>query len=146
MIGRRQCILDGLSRALGISATNATGIKSDQNAADIPGMISGRRGVKYAGMDVEAMSAIASAASRRHDASPLFDDMAASVSRNVAVTALIIIVAGNVGKGENGMVVAAVAFHTTTSQSGQETQEGAIRGRGDGATKGGGTSGWEALV
>jgi 26S proteasome regulatory subunit N6 len=58
-------ILDGLSKALGISATGATGIKSDRSAADISGMISGRRGVKYAGTDVEAMSAIASAASRR---------------------------------------------------------------------------------
>ena len=58
-------ILDGLSKALGISATGATGIRSDRNAADISGMITGRRGVKYAGSDVEAMSAIASAASRR---------------------------------------------------------------------------------
>ena len=58
-------ILDGLSKALGMSATGATGIRSDRNAADISGMITGRRGVKYAGSDVEAMSAIASAASRR---------------------------------------------------------------------------------
>ena len=58
-------ILDGLSKALGISATGATGIRSDRNAADISGMITGRRGVKYAGSDVDAMSAIASAASRR---------------------------------------------------------------------------------
>ncbi len=58
-------ILDGLSKALGVSATGATGIRSDRNAADISGMITGRRGVKYAGSDVEAMSAIASAASRR---------------------------------------------------------------------------------
>jgi 26S proteasome regulatory subunit N6 len=58
-------ILDGLSKALGISATGATGIKSDRNEADISGMISGKRGVKYAGSDVEAMSAIAAAASKR---------------------------------------------------------------------------------
>lgn len=58
-------ILDGLSKALGISSTGATGIKSDRNEADISGMISGKRGVKYAGRDVEAMSAIAAAASKR---------------------------------------------------------------------------------
>jgi 26S proteasome regulatory subunit N6 len=58
-------ILDGLSKALGISATGATGIRSDKSAADISGMVSGRRGVKYAGSDVDAMSAIAAAASRR---------------------------------------------------------------------------------
>lgn len=58
-------ILDGLSKALGISATGATGIRSDKNAADISGMVTGKRGVKYAGSDVEAMSAIAAAASKR---------------------------------------------------------------------------------
>jgi 26S proteasome regulatory subunit N6 len=58
-------ILDGLSKALGISATGATGIRSDKNAADISGMVTGKRGVKYAGSDVEAMSAIATAASKR---------------------------------------------------------------------------------
>lgn len=58
-------ILDGLSKALGISATGATGIRSDRNAADISGMVTGKRGVKYAGTDVEAMSAIAAAASKR---------------------------------------------------------------------------------
>jgi hypothetical protein len=55
-----------------------------------------------------------------------------------------VVVAGNVGKEENGMVVAVVAFHTTTSHSRQEAQEGAIRGRGDGTRRGGGASGWEA--
>jgi 26S proteasome regulatory subunit N6 len=50
---------------LGISATGATGIRSDKNAADISGMVTGKRGVKYAGSDVEAMSAIATAASKR---------------------------------------------------------------------------------
>ncbi|KAL9179895.1 hypothetical protein ACHAXT_007865 [Thalassiosira profunda] len=60
-------ILDGLSKALGISASTAgaTGIRSDRAEADISGMISGKRGVKYAGTDVEAMSAIATAASKR---------------------------------------------------------------------------------
>ena len=36
------------------------------------------------------------------------------------------------------MVVAVVAFHTTTSHSGHEVREGAIRGRGDGPRRGGG--------
>jgi len=58
-------ILSGLSKALGISATGAAGIRSDRNEADISGMISGKRGVKYAGADLEAMSSIAAAASKR---------------------------------------------------------------------------------
>jgi len=58
-------ILDGLSKALGISAGGTMGIRSDRSEADISGMISGKRGVKYAGSDVEAMSAIAAAASGR---------------------------------------------------------------------------------
>uniref|UniRef100_A0A6S9GJJ6 PCI domain-containing protein n=1 Tax=Ditylum brightwellii TaxID=49249 RepID=A0A6S9GJJ6_9STRA len=42
-----------------------TGAKSDRSDVDISGMISGKQGVKYAGQDIEAMSAIAAAASRR---------------------------------------------------------------------------------
>eukprot|EP00580_Thalassiosira_gravida_P016522 CAMPEP_0201658444 /NCGR_PEP_ID=MMETSP0494-20130426/1313_1 /ASSEMBLY_ACC=CAM_ASM_000839 /TAXON_ID=420259 /ORGANISM="Thalassiosira gravida, Strain GMp14c1" /LENGTH=474 /DNA_ID=CAMNT_0048135431 /DNA_START=237 /DNA_END=1661 /DNA_ORIENTATION=- len=58
-------ILDGLSKALGLSAAGNMGIRSDRNDSDISGMITGKRGVKYAGSDVEAMSAIAAAASKR---------------------------------------------------------------------------------
>lgn len=43
-----------------------TGAKSDRSEVDISGMISGRQGVKYAGRDIEAMSAVASAASHRN--------------------------------------------------------------------------------
>ena len=53
-------------------------------------------------------------------------------------------VAGNVGKEEHGTVLAVVAFHTTTSHSGHEAREGAIKGRGDGTRRGGGASEWEA--
>ena len=58
-------ILDGLNKALGISGKGVAGIKSDKSNVDISGMISGKRGVKYAGEAVDAMSAIASAASAR---------------------------------------------------------------------------------
>lgn len=42
-----------------------SGAKSDRSEVDISGMLSGKQGVKYAGRDIEAMSAIAAAASRR---------------------------------------------------------------------------------
>ncbi|KAK1747717.1 coatomer subunit beta, partial [Skeletonema marinoi] len=60
-------ILDGLNKALGLSAaTGVAGIRSDhKNEADISGMITGKRGVKYAGRNVDAMSSIAAAASKR---------------------------------------------------------------------------------
>jgi 26S proteasome regulatory subunit N6 len=43
----------------------SSGAKSTRSDVDISGMITGRQGVKYAGKDIEAMSAIAAAASRR---------------------------------------------------------------------------------
>eukprot|EP00521_Asterionellopsis_glacialis_P013374 CAMPEP_0195306732 /NCGR_PEP_ID=MMETSP0707-20130614/37350_1 /TAXON_ID=33640 /ORGANISM="Asterionellopsis glacialis, Strain CCMP134" /LENGTH=476 /DNA_ID=CAMNT_0040370957 /DNA_START=225 /DNA_END=1655 /DNA_ORIENTATION=+ len=58
-------ILDSLTRALKLSAKGGVGAKSDRSEVDISGMLSGRQGVKYAGKDIEAMSAIAAAASRR---------------------------------------------------------------------------------
>ena len=42
-----------------------SGAKSSRSDVDISGMLSGRQGVKYAGKDIEAMSAIASAAAKR---------------------------------------------------------------------------------
>jgi len=57
-------ILDSLSKALKISARGGVGAKSD-GASQVSFMISGRQGVKYAGTDVDAMTAIANAASRR---------------------------------------------------------------------------------
>jgi len=58
-------ILDSLVKALKLSAMGGVGAKSDRSDVDISGMISGKQGVKYAGQDIEAMSAIAAAASRR---------------------------------------------------------------------------------
>lgn len=58
-------ILDSLTKALRLSAKGGVGAKSDRSDVDISGMISGRQGVKYAGKDIEAMSAIAAAASSR---------------------------------------------------------------------------------
>jgi len=58
-------ILDSLTKALKLSAAGGVGAKSDRSEVDLSGMISGKQGVKYAGKDIEAMSAIAAAASRR---------------------------------------------------------------------------------
>eukprot|EP00542_Grammatophora_oceanica_P018519 CAMPEP_0194035502 /NCGR_PEP_ID=MMETSP0009_2-20130614/7924_1 /TAXON_ID=210454 /ORGANISM="Grammatophora oceanica, Strain CCMP 410" /LENGTH=470 /DNA_ID=CAMNT_0038676885 /DNA_START=17 /DNA_END=1429 /DNA_ORIENTATION=- len=58
-------ILDSLTKALNLSAKGGVGAKSSKSDVDISGMISGRQGVKYAGSDIEAMTAIAGAASRR---------------------------------------------------------------------------------
>lgn len=58
-------ILDGLNKALGISGKGVPGIKTDKSKVDISGMITGKQGVKYAGSAVDAMSAIAAAASTR---------------------------------------------------------------------------------
>ena len=48
-----------------ISLTKITGAKSSKADVDISGMISSRQGIKYAGQDIDAMSAIAAAASSR---------------------------------------------------------------------------------
>jgi 26S proteasome regulatory subunit N6 len=58
-------ILDGLNKALGLSGKGVPGVKSNKSDVDISGMISGKQGVKYAGDAVDAMSAIAAAASTR---------------------------------------------------------------------------------
>ena len=58
-------ILDSLTKALKLSAKGGVGAKSNRSDVDISGMLTGRQGVKYAGKDIEAMSAIANAASRR---------------------------------------------------------------------------------
>jgi len=58
-------ILESLVKALKLSAKGGVGVRSDKKDIDITGMISSKQGVKYAGKDIEAMSAIAAAASRR---------------------------------------------------------------------------------
>jgi 26S proteasome regulatory subunit N6 len=73
-------ILDSLRVALKLSASSAgsAGIKasfstssnssssSNKAAVDLSGMVTGKQGVKYAGSDIDAMSAIATAASHRN--------------------------------------------------------------------------------
>jgi 26S proteasome regulatory subunit N6 len=71
-------ILDSLRVALRLSASSAgsAGIKasfsasssssSNKAAVDLSGMVTGKQGVKYAGTDIDAMSAIAAAASHRN--------------------------------------------------------------------------------
>jgi len=58
-------ILDSLTKALKLSAMGGVGAKSDRSEVDLSGMITGKQGVKYAGKDIEAMQAIAAAATRR---------------------------------------------------------------------------------
>lgn len=58
-------ILDNLTKALKLSAKGGVGAKSDKSSVDISSIISSKQGVKYAGRDIDAMAAIASAASAR---------------------------------------------------------------------------------
>lgn len=48
-----------------VNLNHLIGAKSKKSDVDISGMISNKQGVKFAGKDIEAMSAIAAAASRR---------------------------------------------------------------------------------
>jgi 26S proteasome regulatory subunit N6 len=59
-------ILDSLRAALQLSAGGTVGSVTSKADVEISGMISGRQGVKYAGKDIDAMSAIANAASHRN--------------------------------------------------------------------------------
>lgn len=58
-------ILDSLGKALSLSAKGGVGAKSERRELDLSQMISVRQGVKYAGRDIEAMTAIAVAACKR---------------------------------------------------------------------------------
>lgn len=59
-------ILGSLRLALQLSSAGNVGIKSDKADVDLSGMVTGKQGVKYAGHELEAMSAIAAAASHRN--------------------------------------------------------------------------------
>lgn len=59
-------ILDALGKALNLSAKGGVvGIKTKKSDVDITGIINARQAVKYSGRDIEAMTAIASASSKR---------------------------------------------------------------------------------
>jgi len=58
-------ILDSVVKALNISSKGGVGAKSSKAESDITNMITPRQAVKYAGRSIEAMSAIAAAASSR---------------------------------------------------------------------------------
>merc|ERR1712038_1965349 len=72
-------ILDSLGKALKSSASGDVGMKSD--VPDVVSMISGKRGVKYAGRDMEAMTAIATVASQRSLKD--FDEIKAKYSKEL---------------------------------------------------------------
>ena len=58
-------ILDSLGKALKLSARGIPGMKTSKADAELSGLVTGKQGVKYAGVDIEAMTAIANAASKR---------------------------------------------------------------------------------
>merc|ERR1719491_2502600 len=58
-------ILDSVVKALKVSSTGVAGAKSSRAESDITTLLTPRQAVKYAGQSIEAMTAIASAASSR---------------------------------------------------------------------------------
>jgi 26S proteasome regulatory subunit N6 len=80
-------ILDSLTKALKISAMGGVGARSDRSDVDLSGLLTGRQGVKYAGKDIEAMSAIGAAASRR--SLKEFEEVTASFSDELQEDVLI---------------------------------------------------------
>ena len=58
-------ILDSLRAALQLSSSGNVGMKASKAEVDLSGMISGKQGVKYAGPEIDAMTAIADAAANR---------------------------------------------------------------------------------
>jgi 26S proteasome regulatory subunit N6 len=57
-------ILDSLRAALALSSKGTVGMKSSD--VNLSGLLTGKQGVKYAGQDIQAMSAIAQAAAHRN--------------------------------------------------------------------------------
>jgi len=58
-------ILDSLGKALKLSSKNVAGAKVGAKDADLTGLVSAKQAAKYASRDLEAMTAIAKAASKR---------------------------------------------------------------------------------
>ncbi|GMI30791.1 hypothetical protein TrRE_jg2243 [Triparma retinervis] len=80
-------ILDSLGKTLKLSARGIPGMKTSKADAELSGLVTGKQGVKYAGIDIEAMTAIANAASKR-DLS-LFEATTAKYSEQLQTDILI---------------------------------------------------------
>ncbi len=59
-------ILDSLRKALFLSSSGNVGIKSKDESIDLSGLLTSKQAIKYAGSEIQAMSAVAKAASNRN--------------------------------------------------------------------------------
>jgi 26S proteasome regulatory subunit N6 len=81
-------ILDSLTKTLKLSAKGAIGVdKSGSSSLDVSNLVTSRQAVKYAGRDVEAMTAIAKAASERslNDFEAILTDYAAELQGDLLI-------------------------------------------------------------
>ena len=59
-------ILDSLRKALHLSSSGNVGIKSKDETIDLSGLLTSKQAIKYAGREIQAMAAVAKAASNRN--------------------------------------------------------------------------------